>query len=213
MPEENVKIVIEFETEETKAEETKEVKEKKVDDEGSKDVKKIKEKREQTTVNETVGAFKSGNVGEIQKLAQSQYSNIQQLAKNPAGFFVSLLNKKLIKGGLILAFIIFIKEIIIDVIKSFFLDPGKPLDPRFKRKIQDEVLGIISQRDKEELRKGTKSVIVTTRQGLRGGEGKVSGNLYHPQSIPGNFLRKRPVVVVDNDRAAGLTRGQSRYRR
>ena len=88
------------------------------------------------------------------------------------------------------------------------MQPGRPFDRRFKRVIKDEILIFTNKKEKEELRRGFKEVRVTTRQGLRGGEGKVSGNLFVPFAIPSNFLRVRREKVVDNSAAAGLPKSE-----
>ena len=198
---ENIKIEIEFE-----------VKGKDVESEIDKSPEVIKKEKDQKNTNETVGAFKAGNVGDIQKFSTQQFGNVKQLATNPFQFiFATTLKKfgKIGKAGLFIG----LGLIVFEIIKFAFdelMQPGRLWDRRFKRLIQNEVLIFTNKKEKEELRRGFKEVRVTTRQGLRGGEGKVSGNLFVPFAIPSNFLKRNAIVLKSNSRVAGLPgRGKS----
>ena len=201
MASENIKIEIEFEVNGTD-----------VDTDIEKDPKIIKKEKDQKNTNDTVDLFEAGNVGEIQKFSSQQFGNVKQFATNPFQFvFGTVIKKfgKIGKAGLFIG----IGLLVFEIVKFAFdelMQPGRIWDRRFKRLIQNEVLIFKSKKEKEELRRGFKEVRVTTRQGLRGGAGKVSGNLFVPFAIPSNFLKQKAITVKDNPRVAGLPgRGKS----
>ncbi len=198
---ENIKIEIEFE-----------VKSKDVESEIDKSPEVIKKEKDQKKTNETVTDFKTGNVGDIQKFSNQQFGNVKSMAKDPFTFvFGTIIKKagKIGKAGLFIG----IGLLIFEIIKFAFdelMQPGRIWDRRFKRIIGNEILIFNNKKEKEELRRGFKEVRVTTRQGLRGGAGKVNGNLFTPFAIPSNFLKDKAIIVKDNPRSAGLKgRGKS----
>ena len=161
---------------------------------------------QQENINSKVVAFDVGNVGDLQKLTSQQFGNVQSFARNPVNFIFGTITKKLGKFARFGAFavIAFLIEQIVIFAMNEAMKPGRPWDRRFKRIIQDEVLLFTDRKEKEELRRGFREVRVTTRQGLRGGAGKVNGNLFQPFNIPSNFQRPDVVSTETNDQAAGL---------
>ena len=166
---------------------------------------KIKEEQ-QENLNAKVISFDSGNVGKMQKLSSQQFGNIQGFAKDPVNFIFGTITKKLGKFARfgVFAFFAILIEQMIKFALNEAMQPGRPWDRRFKRLVQDEILIFTDRKEKEELRRGFREVRVTTRQGLRGGAGKVNGNLFSPFSIPSNFQRPDVVSTETNDQAAGL---------
>lgn len=166
---------------------------------------KIKEEQ-QENLNTKVVSFDKGNVGKLQKLSSQQYGNVQAFAKDPINFVFGTITKKLGKFARfgVFAFFAILIEQMIKFAMNEAMQPGRPWDRRFKRIIQDEILIFTDRKEKEELRRGFREVRVTTRQGLRGGAGKVNGNLFSPFSIPSNFIRPDVVATETNDQAAGL---------
>ena len=166
---------------------------------------KIKEEQ-QENLNAKVTAFDVGNVGDLQKLTSKQFGNLQGFARDPLTFVFGIMTKqfgKFARFGVFAFFALMIERIIKFTLNEL-MQPGRPWDRRFKRVIQDEILLFTDRKEKEELRRGFREVRITTRQGLRGGAGKVNGNLFSPFSIPSNFIRPDVVSTETNDQAAGL---------
>ena len=164
-----------------------------------------KEKEFENTVGK-INLFEAGNVGKLQKLSSQQFGNLQGFARDPVNFVFGTITKKLGKFARfgVFAFFAILIEQMIKFALNELMQPGRPWDRRFKRLIQDEILLFTDRKEKEELRRGFREVRVTTRQGLRGGAGKVNGNLFSPFSIPSNFIRPDVVSTETNDQAAGL---------
>ncbi len=174
--------------------------------------------KRQVDITDTIKSQKqmiSGNVGDIQRMTENQFGNIKALANNPVGFFMSSIMRKFAKGAGIAAFALFFFEIVKYII-SELLKPGRFLDRRFRRDITKEILAFRSREEKQKLRQGYSSIIVTTMGGLRGGQGQRSGNLrvlagLQPQPITNNF--EVPSIV---EQAAGgnisNSRGRGRFR-
>ena len=165
----------------------------------------IKEEK-QENINSAVLAFEVGNVGKLEKLSSQQFGNLQGFARDPVNFVFGTITKKLGKFARfgVFAFFAILIEQMIKFALNELMQPGRPWDRRFKRVIQEEVLLFTDRKEKEELRRGFREVRVTTRQGLRGGAGKVNGNLFSPFSIPSNFNRPDVVSTETNEQAAGL---------
>jgi len=150
-----------------------------------------------------VGEFDAGNVGEIQSMSSAGFGNVRSLANDPFGFFVGILKGKAVKffAG---AFFIALAFEIFNFIMNQFTKPGRSLDPRFRRVLQEEFLIFTSRKEKQELVSATREVRVTTLQGLRGGRGKVSGNLFVHGSL--NLLNPNPnpPMYAPNPKTQGL---------
>ena len=169
MPEENVKIVIEFET-------------KGGDEDKDQEPKEAKKEKEIKDTKDSVERFESGNVGDIQKFTSQEFGNVKQMATNPVQFIFGTVVKKLGKFARFGAFAFF--AVLIDQAIKFTLNelmqPGRILDRRFKLLADKQILLFTDRKEQQELRQGFKSLIVSTIPGLRGLgiAGQISGNLY-----------------------------------
>lgn len=89
------------------------------------------------------------------------------------GFFEKLLKHPLGKGLIAVSLVKILAEQIADELQS----PGAPFDIRFRRNIKEEVAATLSRKEKAELRQGFRTLVVTTRPGLRGGQGQIRSNV------------------------------------
>lgn len=145
------------------------------------------------------------NLKDIMSLTKESIQNVVSFAKSPATFLLSVFLRRFAKGAGAIALAFVIMEAIKFAINWMMAD-GMPLDRRFKRYIQAEVLGFLDRLFKAELRQGFRSVIVTTIGGLRGGRGQVSGNLFAIATgdinakIPMNFY----AIPIDTGNSKGM---------
>ncbi len=166
----------------------------------------------QKILNQKVESFDTGNVGQIQKMSTEQFSNVQQLAKDPFQFMIANVFKKLAKGAGVAAFAT-IFYAVVQLILTDLQKPGRAFDRKFKRDVRNEILTFTNEREQQQLRQGFKSVIITTLPFLRRSEtrGQISGNLYNPTAIPENRLdprREEPPSL----RAQGQSGNQRNHR-
>jgi hypothetical protein len=152
--------------------------------------------------------FITGQMGDIQRMTNEQFGNVKQLATNPFQFVSGIFLKKLVRGGIIVGIALLIYEMIQFIIAEL-MKPGRWLDRKFRRIVQQEVLLFTEAQLQQELKQGFKEVRVTTMEGLRGGSGQVGGNFYNPERIPSNRLDIRRVTTnprAQGDGAAGKRR-------
>jgi len=138
-----------------------------------------------------VGLFKKGNIGELNRFTSTQFSNVRQLAQNPAVFFLRSMLGRFAKGAGVVALALILFEVVKFIIAEM-LKPGRFLDIRFRRDITGEILAFRNREEKQKLLVGQTSIIVSSIGGLRGGEGQVSSNLrglagLQEQPIPRDF--------------------------
>lgn len=98
-----------------------------------------------------IGSLKSGPVGFIEKIF-----------KNPIG-----------KAAIAAA----VAQALIEQIAEILQSPGNIFDRRYRRMIKDEATGLLSRADQAQLRQGFRTIRVTSRPGLRGGQGQTFSNL------------------------------------
>jgi len=137
-----------------------------------------------------VDIFSAGNVGKFQKFTTAQFSNVKMAATNPFMFFVRSITGKLLKAGIAVGVALLLYEIVMFIINEA-MKAGRFLDRRFRRVAAEEVLGFINRKEQQELRQGFKDIRVTTIQGLRGGMGQVTGNLFQHSSVYGTLAGAR----------------------
>lgn len=117
------------------------------------------------------------SLADLSNLGKEQAATLLSFAKSPDGMIIRIFMKKFAKG----AGAILLATIIMEAIK-FGIDTltkdGMPLDRRFKRIINAEVLAFFDRMMKAELRQGFRTLISTSIGGLRGGQGNVGGNIY-----------------------------------
>lgn len=107
-----------------------------------------------------------GNIGEINRFTSTQFANIRELATNPTGFIIQTFLRKFTKGVGVVAFALIIFEAVKWVIGEL-LKPGRFLDLRFKRNINDELIAFRKREDQQRLKQGLSSVIITSTPRLR----------------------------------------------
>ena len=164
----------------------------------------VKKETEIDDAVQDISAFKTGNVGDIQRMTGSQFGNIKQIATNPFGFFLGIFSKRVIRAASVVgfAFILFeiVKFIIFELMKA-----GRPLDRAFKRIAANETFLFFTRQEQEKARRGFIDIRVTTTQGLRGGFGQVSGNLFvHGSPNYPQENRFSPVVEVLTSASKGF---------
>jgi len=93
-------------------------------------------------------------------------------SSGPIGFIDKIFKSPLGKAGLVAAIAITITKQIAEILQY----PGNIFDRRYRRMIKDEGTGLLSRADQAQLRQGFRTIRVSTRPGLRGGQGQVFSN-------------------------------------
>ena len=178
------------------------IKEKKVD--GDSTTRKargvsIKKEREIKDTKEAVDGLRVGNVGDIQKFSTAQFNNIRQLATSPFFFITGLILRR-IGRGFVIGFLLALAAAIVKFVLDLLFAPGRPLDPRFKLTMDEQILAFTQRQEQQNLRRGFRTVIITTSPGLRGVNigGLISGNLYRgPSYLHRTGMDTRLVTQTD----------------
>ena len=129
------------------------------------------------------------NMGEINRLTSTQFGNIREIATNPTGFVTKAFLRKFAKGAGVIALALIIFEAVKWVI-SELLKPGRMLDIRFKRDINNEIIAFRRREEQQKIKQGLSNIIITTMPRLRGGQGQVTNTLNMAagrEKIPDNF--------------------------
>lgn len=132
----------------------------------------IKQKTEVKGLTERVKEFDKGNIGEIHRFTSDQFANVRSIATNPTGFMFQTFMKKFARGAGVVALALLIFEAVKWIIGEL-MKPGRMLDRRFKRDINNEILAFRSREEKQKIRQGINNVIITSIGGLRGGYNQV----------------------------------------
>jgi len=136
----------------------------------------IKSGREDDTTKESkktndtlkkVERWDKGNVGNLNQFTSAQMGNLKGFVENPATFIIGKVFGKLAKGVGVIAFAFIIFEAVKFIIREL-LKPGRLLDLRFKRKIQEELIAFRRREDQQKLKQGFSNIIVTSMPRLRG---------------------------------------------
>ncbi len=135
------------------------------------DDKTVKQEKQLEGVTEKLDIFDKGNVGDIQRFTSEQFGNVKSFANNPTQFMFQTFMKKFARGAGIIALGLMIFEAVKWVIGEL-MKPGRWLDRRFRRNIENEILAFRSREEKQKLQQGIGNIIVTTMPRLRGGEGQ-----------------------------------------
>ena len=138
----------------------------------------IKQQKETKATIKKVKKFDKGNVGEINRMASSEFGNIKEIARNPVTFFVKKIFGKFAKGVGVIALAVIIFEAVKFII-SELLKPGRFLDRRFKRDITKEIIAFRKREDQQKLKQGFSQIIITSMAGLRGGQGQTYNTFDH----------------------------------
>lgn len=178
-----------------------------------KDPEEIKKQLQNKRDNLLLKEFKEGPVGMVNDFTSSQANNLRGIVTNPAQFLIAGLTKKLgkygtafTKGGIVGIIALLVYETVLFVMDQM-MQPGRPLDRRFKRIAQLEILGFYERNLQEEIRHGYQEIRVTTRPGIRGGASQVNGNFFEFSSASTGILQSSPYRssqdVYRSDMAAG----------
>ena len=117
-------------------------------------------------------------------MTSNQYGNIRELANNPASFMMNTMFRKLAKGAGIIGFALLIFEAVKWII-SELMKPGRMLDIRFKRDINNEIIAFRQREEQQKIKQGFSSIIITTAPRLRGGQSQALNTL----DIAGNRIQ------------------------
>ena len=179
---------------------TKEIKEieKRLKEKQKDDPEQIKKELEAKRDRLLLKEFKEGPVGIVNDFTTKQANNLKSFVTNPAQFLVAGLTKKLgkygtalTKGGLVGILAVLVYETVLFVMDQL-MQPGRPLDRRFKRIAQIETMNFYERTLQEEIRHGYQEIRVTTVAGLRGGASQVNGNLFEFSSASTGILQSSP---------------------
>ena len=148
--------------------------------------------------------IKTSGVNDLISLSKDNMANLIGIAKNPTGAILGIFMKKFAKGAGAIALALILMEAIRYAI-DYLMRDGMPLDRRFKRYTQKEVLSFLDRLTKMQLRQGYRSVTVTTLGRLRGGQGQVGGNMY--SILQGTISQKLPSSFYTSPIGSGSTKG------
>lgn len=177
---------------------------------------KKKEGEIQNTI-QKVKNFEGGNVGEVNRFTSAQFGNVRQLARNPVQFMIQAVFRKMTKGVGVVVLALILFEVVKFII-SELLKPGRLLDLRFRRNLEEEFLAFRSREEKQALLVGTQSVVITTIGGLRGGQHQISSNLralagLQPQPIPRDLQQPNVAQASGQDLKTSKGRGRRNFGR
>lgn len=161
------------------------------------DDKKVIQEKKLKQVENKIKTFDDGNIGEIGRFSAEQFGNVKQLATNPTGFMFQTFMKKFAKGAGVVALALLIFEAVKWIIGEL-MKPGRMLDIRFRRTVEQEILAFRSREEKQKLQQGFTNIIVTSIGGLRGGQGQTF-NSYRTVAggqalFPTNFVPPQTVA-------------------
>jgi hypothetical protein len=187
--------------------------EKRLKEKREKDPQEIKKQLERKRDNLLLKEFKEGPVGMVNDFTSAQANNLRGFVTNPAQFLVAGITKKLgkygnafTKGGIIGIIALLVYETVLFVFDQL-MQPGRPLDRRFRRIAQIETLNFYERTLQEEIRHGYEEIRVATRSGLRGGISQVNGNLFEFSSASTGILQSGPfrssIDIYRSNMAAG----------
>lgn len=175
------------------------------------DDKEVKREKQVKDVEEKLGIWDKGNVGDIHNFTAEQFGNVKSLATNPTGFIFQTFMRKFAKGAGVLALAVLIFEAVQWIINEL-MKPGRMLDRRFRREIENEILAFRSREEKQKLNQGLTNIIVASRAGLRGGEGQTYNSYRTVATGQSQFPKEyRRTQLVTDGRPSSKTRGQERY--
>ena len=177
----------------------------------------VKTQKETNDTIKDVKRFKTGNVGEIQRMGTEQFGNIREMAANPFLFVTRKVFGKFAKGAGIVALLALIR-VAVTFIVSELLKPGRLLDRRFRLNFEEQLLQFRQRESQQKLKQGFSGIIITTSPYLRGGQGQTTNTLtlvttgQFPQNIG-----QRDIILeasgVSPSKNKGASRGSRRYNR
>jgi len=131
------------------------------------DSSNIKEERKTGETLKKVERWDKGHIGKINSFSSTQMGNLTGFVENPAGFIIGKVFSKFARGVGVIAFALIIFEAVKFIIREL-LKPGRLLDLRFKRSIQNEIIAFRRREDQQKLRQGFSNIIITSMPRLRG---------------------------------------------
>ena len=134
-----------------------------------------KSENELKKVTKKISLLESGNIGDIQSMTSAQFGNVRALATNPVQFMMGTVFKKLSRGVGVIGLALILMEAVKFIINEM-MKPGRLLDRRFKRDIENEIFAFRSREEKQKLRQGFNNIIITSIGGLRGGQGQITSS-------------------------------------
>lgn len=166
-------------------------------------------------IDKTVGQvtdFGKGNVGEVQRMTSQQFGNIRSFALNPFQFMIQSVFSKFKSGAGIGALALVFFEVVKFII-SELLKPGRFLDRRFKRIINNEILSFRSREEKQKIRQGLTQIIVTTMPRLRNGANQSTNTLRQASGLDAQTINSTFTQPRTADAAAGIPMSLAKGRR
>lgn len=182
----------------------------------AKDDSAVVDKKKQEKIQSTVEGWDKGQVGEIQRMSRQKFGTLTEFLENPFNFMIGSVFGKFAKGAGVAALAVVFFEVIQYVINEG-LKPGRFLDRRFRRDISKEILAFRSREEKQKLRQGKTSIIVTSIGGLRGGQGQISSNLrayagVQAQPIPNTFSQPNTGSIASGQSLSVSKGKRTRFR-
>ena len=183
----------------------------------NKEGKELKKEKEVDKTIKKVKKFDAGNIGDVNRFTSQQMGNLKGFVQNPSAFIIQAFVRKFAKGVGIIALALIIFEAVKWVI-SEMLKPGRFMDLRFKRVINDEIIAFRRREDQQKIKQGFSSIIITSIAGLRGGQNQILNtfDLVRERNFPANFGYDRMLVAssgVSTSKSKGTTRGNIRFNR
>lgn len=136
----------------------------------------VKQKKQVTNLKEKVDVWDKGNIGDIHNFTSEQFGNVKQLATNPSAFIFQTFMRKFARGAGVIALALIIYEAVQWII-SELMKPGRWLDRRFRRAVEQEILAFRSREEKQKLNQGFSQIITTSMPRIRGGAGQTFNSL------------------------------------
>ena len=169
----------------------------------------VKGQKEVSESVKKVKSFEKGNVGEINRMVSSEFGNIREMARNPFTFIFKTFFRKFAKGVGVIALVVIISEAVKFII-SELLKPGRFLDRRFKRDIDNELLQFKKREDQQKLKQGFSRVIITSMVGLRGGQGQTYNTFDHVRDRTLPQIGQPPILLQSSGVSFSKNKGAGR---
>ena len=158
--------------------------------------------KEDKKVNDTLKKVDRGDkgaVGKINSFSSTQMGNLTGFVENPASFILNKVFSKLAKGVGVIAFAFIIFEAVKFIIREL-LKPGRLLDRRFKRTIEDELIAFRRREDQQKLKQGFSNIIITSMPSLRGSVNQAAQtvntfDLVRRNNFPENIGVNRQLII------------------
>lgn len=156
--------------------------------------------------------FDDGQVGEIQRMTEEQFGNLQAFVKSPVGFIMGRVFGRIAKGVGLIAFAFIFVDIVKYVLEVLLFAPGKPMDKRFKLLIERQILKFRTREEEVKLKQGLSQIIITTMVGLRGGQGQTYNTFNHVRDRTLPPTLGQPILgLLASGLSTSKIKGRGRY--